>query len=94
MVDESTRIYHQIIFHAPTTQYSLKKIKKSFKFWSSKSKISIFTLADASNLTIWSINTGNHKINGHIFTLFSMVQVENMLGKAPYYKKLISGQHQ
>ena len=30
MVGESTRIYYEIVFYAPTTQYSFKKIKKGF----------------------------------------------------------------
>ena len=67
MVGESTRIYHEIVFHARTTQYSFKKIKKSFKFWSSKSKVSTMAPTDTSGLTVQSTSVKMHQMDG--FTL-------------------------
>ena len=79
MVDKSTWIYHEMVLHVPITQYSFEKIKKSFEFWSPKSKVSTLTPANASGLTIWSTNARIHKINGPTLKPFSRVQVEDKL---------------
>ena len=73
MVDESTRIYHKIVFYAPTIGYSFEKIKKSFRLWSFDSKVSTLTLADAWDLTVRSTDAGTYKIDDLTFKLFSMI---------------------
>ena len=52
-----------------------QKIKKRFGL----SKVNTLTSADASGLTVWSTNAGNHKIDGSTFKLFSRVQVKDKL---------------
>ena len=87
MMGESTYIYHKIVIYALTTQYSFEKIKKYFGLWSPKSKVSTLTLADASGITVWLINTKTHKIDASTFNPFIRVQVEYKLGKSPFICK-------
>ena len=82
MAGESTRIYHEIVFHALTTQYSFKKIKKSFELSSTGSEVNTLNSADASGVTVWSTNAGTHEIDVPILNPFSRVQVEDKLKKA------------
>ena len=70
----------------------LKKIKKSFGLWSSKSKVNILTLADVSSLTVWSTNAETHKIDDSILKPFSMVQAirsrrKTYLKILPYHRQ-------
>ena len=43
---------------------------------------------------VQSTDARTHKIDGPIFKLFSMVQMENVLGRALYLKELTVGRHQ
>ena len=47
-----------------------QKIKKGF----GPSEVSTLTPADASGLTVWTTNTGTHKIDGSTLKPFSMIQ--------------------
>ena len=55
------------------------KIEKRFELWSTGSEVNTLTPADVSGLTVWSINTKTHKIDGPTFKLFSIVQVKDKL---------------
>ena len=53
----------------------------------SGSEVNTLTLADASGLTVWSINIGTHKIDAPTLNPFNRVQVEDKLRRSLFICK-------